>query len=48
MENENQNADQNFFEKFGLEVSSGEVEIGQTYPNLIIPPNSLAMHQAAL
>lgn len=22
----------NFFEKFGLEVSSGEVEIGQTYP----------------
>jgi hypothetical protein len=22
----------NFFEKFGLEVSTGEVEIGQTYP----------------
>jgi hypothetical protein len=22
----------NFFEKFGLEVTSGEVEIGQTYP----------------
>ena len=32
MENENQNNEQNFFEKFGLEVSSGEVEIGQTYP----------------
>lgn len=27
-----ENKDQNFFEKFGLEVSSGEVEIGQTYP----------------
>ncbi|NBW40981.1 hypothetical protein EBR25_08265 [bacterium] len=24
--------DQNFFEKFGLEVASGEIEIGQTYP----------------
>ena len=24
--------EQNFFEKFGLEVASGEVEIGQTYP----------------
>ncbi len=23
---------ENFFEKFGLEVTSGEVEIGQTYP----------------
>ena len=23
---------QNFFEKFGLEVATGEVEIGQTYP----------------
>jgi hypothetical protein len=23
---------QSFFEKFGLEVASGEVEIGQTYP----------------
>ena len=22
----------NFFEKFGLEVATGEVEIGQTYP----------------
>ena len=22
----------NFFEKFGLEVTSGEVEVGQTYP----------------
>jgi hypothetical protein len=32
MENENQNSEQNFFEKFGLEVSNGEVEIGQTYP----------------
>lgn len=29
---ENQNKEQNFFEKFGLEVSTGEVEIGQTYP----------------
>lgn len=32
MENENQNGEQNFFEKFGLEVSNGEVEVGQTYP----------------
>ncbi len=24
--------EQNFFEKFGLEVASGEVEVGQTYP----------------
>lgn len=24
--------DQNFFEKFGLEVANGEVEVGQTYP----------------
>lgn len=23
---------QNFFEKFGLEVANGEVEVGQTYP----------------
>jgi hypothetical protein len=23
---------ENFFEKFGLEVTSGDVEIGQTYP----------------
>ena len=23
---------ENFFEKFGLEVTAGEVEIGQTYP----------------
>ena len=29
---ENENKEQNFFEKFGLEVASGEVEIGQTYP----------------
>lgn len=29
MENNNES---NFFEKFGLEVASGEVEIGQTYP----------------
>jgi hypothetical protein len=29
---ENQNKEQNFFEKFGLEVATGEVEIGQTYP----------------
>ena len=27
-----ENKEQNFFEKFGLEVSSGEVEVGQTYP----------------
>ena len=25
-------SEQNFFEKFGLEVTSGEVEVGQTYP----------------
>lgn len=24
--------EQNFFEKFGLEVASGEVEVGETYP----------------
>jgi hypothetical protein len=29
---ENENKEQNFFEKFGLEVTSGDVEIGQTYP----------------
>ena len=23
---------ENFFEKFGLEVSTGDVEVGQTYP----------------
>lgn len=27
-----QNNESNFFEKFGLEVSSGEVQVGQTYP----------------
>ena len=27
-----ENKDENFFEKFGLEVQSGEVEIGSTYP----------------
>jgi len=27
-----ENKESNFFEKFGLEVTSGEVEIGQTYP----------------
>lgn len=27
-----QNKEENFFEKFGLEVASGEVEIGSTYP----------------
>ena len=33
MENEGTtNKDANFFEKFGLEVTSGEVEVGQTYP----------------
>lgn len=26
------NKESNFFEKFGLEVATGEVEIGQTYP----------------
>ena len=26
------NKEQNFFEKFGLEVASGEVEVGQSYP----------------
>lgn len=29
---EHGNKEQNFFEKFGLEVTSGEVEVGQTYP----------------
>lgn len=29
---ESSNNKENFFEKFGLEVTSGEVEIGQTYP----------------
>ncbi len=29
---ENENKEMNFFEKFGLEVTSGEVEIGRTYP----------------
>jgi len=29
---EDQNKEQNFFEKFGLEVATGEVEVGQTYP----------------
>lgn len=27
-----ENKEQNFFEKFGLEVGAGEVEVGQTYP----------------
>ena len=27
-----ENAEKNFFEKFGLEVSHGEVEVGKTYP----------------
>jgi hypothetical protein len=27
-----ENREMNFFEKFGLEVTSGEVEIGQSYP----------------
>ncbi|MCO6431053.1 MAG: hypothetical protein J5J00_09355 [Deltaproteobacteria bacterium] len=27
-----ENKDLNFFEKFGLEVATGEVEIGNTYP----------------
>jgi hypothetical protein len=29
---EESNKEQNFFEKFGLEIAAGEVEIGQTYP----------------
>jgi hypothetical protein len=29
---ESNTKEQNFFEKFGLEVTSGEVEIGKTYP----------------
>jgi hypothetical protein len=32
MDNNSSGNDANFFEKFGLEVASGEVEIGQTYP----------------
>lgn len=32
MENESSSKEQNFFEKFGLEVATGEVEIGNTYP----------------
>lgn len=32
MANENGGKELNFFEKFGLEVASGEVEIGNTYP----------------
>ena len=27
-----ENKENNFFEKFGLEVAAGEVEVGQTYP----------------
>lgn len=27
-----ENAEKNFFDKFGLEVTTGEVEIGKTYP----------------
>jgi len=27
-----ENKELNFFEKFGLEVSTGEVEVGRTYP----------------
>jgi hypothetical protein len=27
-----ENREMNFFEKFGLEVTSGEVEVGQSYP----------------
>ena len=29
---ENNKDESNFFEKFGLEVTAGEVEIGKTYP----------------
>jgi hypothetical protein len=32
MENKDNNKDNNFFEKFGLEVATGEVEVGNTYP----------------
>lgn len=28
----NEGKEQDFFEKFGLEVASGEVEVGRTYP----------------
>ncbi len=31
-EMENNNTEKDFFDKFGLEVTSGEVEIGKTYP----------------
>jgi hypothetical protein len=31
-ENNNNNENANFFEKFGLEVTNGEVDIGGTYP----------------
>ena len=27
-----ESSDKNFFEKFGLEVAQGEIEVGQTYP----------------
>ncbi len=30
--NDNNSSEANFFEKFGLEVATGEVEVGQTYP----------------
>ena len=30
--NNSSNKEPNFFEKFGLEVATGEVEVGQTYP----------------
>jgi hypothetical protein len=29
---ENEEKEPNFFEKFGLEVATGEVEVGSTYP----------------
>lgn len=32
MENNSENKNSDLFEKFGLEVTSGEVEVGQTYP----------------
>lgn len=32
MEDNGSTGSQNFFEKFGLEVSNGDVEVGQTYP----------------
>ncbi len=32
MEKNENNSDKNFFEKYGLEVAAGDVEVGSTYP----------------